>query len=184
MIFQIDYHSGGRFDSYFELNNGFYDSLDYKLYDNKGIDIFLREHGHYDLFHSKEVFEPVRHAENAIRCDLLRLLILYEFGGVYVDADVTFTNKIVTLENDLEERYGNRNVVLLNRSLYFMKGVRKSNYINYLLDIYKGSEFLHVDVEMNKRHELSKFHKELMVVPNEVLSGYFTHRPDTTVYDY
>lgn len=174
MIFQIDYESGGRYDSYFESNRCLYDSLDYRLYGDREIDLFLREYGYYDLFHSKKVADGHMYAEKPIKCALLRLMILYEFGGVYVDADVTFTKEVVNLEEDLD-KYGNRNVVLSSRSLYFIKGVRKSGFIKHLMDLYLDSDFMVTDTVMNKKHELSKFYKELMIIPSNSLSKYFHH---------
>lgn len=176
MIFQIDYLSGGRFDLYFNSNKGICDSLDYKRYTDVEIDSFLREYGYYDLFYSKKVFKPLLYAEKAIKCDLLRLLICYELGGIYVDADVYFTSNIIYLEDNLSKRYGNRNVMLLNRSLYFIRGLRKSRFMNYMVNMYRDADYLHLDVMMNKRHPISKFHDELMIIPNETLDRYFQHK--------
>jgi len=184
MIFQLNYLSDGKFDGYFEANKQITNSIDYTLFGDKEINDFLMEYGYYDLFHSKQIYEPLMYAENAIRCDLLRLLILYELGGVYIDADVSFTNEMLFLESDLFDGYGNRNVVLSNRSLYFIKGIKHSKYIKNQIDLYINSEYLHLDVMMNTKHELTKFHKELMIVPNESLFKYFTHNTEVNKYDF
>jgi len=174
MIFQIDYQSGGLYDSYFEANKPIITSLDHKVFGDSEIDTFLIDYGYYDLFHSKKVADVHMYAEKPIKCALLRLMILYELGGVYVDADVTFTDEVVSLEKDLN-KYGNRNVVLSNRSLYFIKGVSKSKFIKYMMDLYLNSDYMVTDTVMNKKHELSMFHKELMIIPPDSLSKYFLH---------
>lgn len=183
MIFQIDYHSGGQFDSFFADNINLSNKINHKVFGDIEVDNFLNEYGYHDIFHSKNVLPRYKFAEMAIRCDFLRLMILYELGGIYIDADSTFTDKIVDLETDLVKNFGDRDVLLTNRSLFFVKSKKKSKYIKHLLDVYINSDILTVDVGMIQRHQLSKYHKDLMLIHPEYIQSYFTYLPITGKYD-
>ena len=174
MIFQIDYQSGGLYTEYFNKNKEI--GLDnHTVFGDEDIDRFLVEYGYKDIFMSKKVAERCLYAEKPIKCALLRLMILYEFGGIYVDADVLFKENIVNLEKDLTDKYDNRNVMLDSGSLYFVKGIKKSKFMRYLLDVYLNRDYMVTDTIMTKECKLTKFHKELMVMPALSLNKYFHH---------
>ena len=181
MLFQINIGSKGLYDSYFESNEPIIDSLDYELFDDSKVDDFLKDYGYYDIWHKKQVHETYMYGVMAIKCAFLRLMILYELGGVYVDADVYFTKEVINLESHLNNRFAERNVVLSNRSLYFIKGIKKSDYIKSTLDLYLDAPYLKSDVRMTSNRRLKQFHKELMIVPEEYFKKYFdvhfTHTP-------
>ena len=176
MIFQIDYMSSGLYDDYFYRNSSLCSSLDYFVYRDDDIQKFLCKYGYTDIFYTKVVDGSCILRERPIRCALLRLMILYEIGGIYVDADTLFTENITKLEEDLISRYGDRNIVLDTRSLYFIKGVKGSKYIKYLLDLYINCDTMKTDVVMNSRQRILGFEKELVVVPKSYIDTYFYHQ--------
>lgn len=184
MIFQIDYKSEGKYDKYFDANRNYIDFIDYKLYADSDISYFLGKYGWEDEFYNAKVHPTYEYAHNAILCDLLRLMILYEFGGIYVDADVRFRNDIITLEAELQRKFGHRALVVINKSLFFLRASKHSPYIRQLLDVYVKTSELTLDIFMNKRHQISKFSDEMSIVSHDYLNTYFTHEQVTTNEKY
>lgn len=180
MIFQIDYKSGGKYDDYFEHNRNSYSNINYMRFHEQLIDDFLKEYRYFDLFNNLVVHKQFHYAHNAILCDALRLMILYELGGTYIDADVIFTKNVSHLEEDLCKQFDDKTIVLSNRSLYFISAPKRAPYVKHLLDKYLTTDYLTLDIFMNRRHFLTKFHNEIAIVDHEFLTKYFKHEQVTT----
>jgi len=179
MIFQIDYKSNNKYDIYFNYNSTF-ELNDYIIFNDEKINSFLLQFNYYDIFNSFKVDQSSSFAENAILCDALRLMILYEFGGVYIDADVYFKKEIINIENHFQEKFNDRTIILSNRSFYFLRAKKKSKYIKKILDYYIQSKVLKLDIFMLRNIEILKYHKELMIIPEKYLKPFFEHHKITT----
>lgn len=176
MIFQLKYKTM-NYDLYFEESKG---KLNRLIFDTQMINTFLECYGYSERFDKLKVKPGCEHAKNAILMDAFRLMVLYEMGGVYIDADVTFTDKINELEQDLFYKFGDRSVIVRTNSLYFIKGVKDSRFIEHLLWRYLSADALDYDVKMLKGWKLSDFASEVAIVEPEFLNKYFIHDKVTT----
>jgi len=175
MIFQIDYKSNNKYQKYFNYNKRFL--LDYKLFNDNNIQEFLNQ---YDYNLDFKIDVGYEYATNAILCDALRLMILYELGGVYIDADVYFKPNIINLESNLFNDFGNRTIILSTKSFYFMRAPKHSRYIKYILDLYLRASKLKLDIHMLKKLKLKEYLDEIMIIRESYLEPFFTHEQITT----
>jgi len=180
MIFQINYQSSGKYDAYFYQNRKYIAKMDHKIFRDIEIEAFLDEYSHADMFHSLKIHPMYEYARTAILCDVLRLLILYEIGGIYLDADCIFEPEIVLMEQELERSFGSRNLVMDTRSLFFIKGQKQSEFINYLLSLYLNAEYLTLDVFMINKHKISVYFDSLNILSTKYLTKFFRHEQMTT----
>jgi len=176
MIFQINYKSNGKYDEYFDKNRSISSKLNHVIYEDEFIDDFLDSYGYREWVESVKITRNYKHLRIPIICDLIRLLILYEKGGIYIDADTIFKDKMLELESNME-KYGNRNVFLDNKNLGFVRGIKHSGYLKKVLAAYKAKE-LTVDKFMVYDRKLSNNHKELFLLPYDHVNRYFTHLYD------
>jgi len=176
MIFQIKYQTD-NYNEYYDRNKKYTDKLDYKLFDDNEIEYFLKHYNYYETFNSLIVDSSNMIFKNAIMCDALRLMILYELGGVYIDSDVITHPDILTLENDLTIFKGN--ILTDTLSLYFIKGSQKSDLIFSLLQKYTTGKPLLLDVKMIKMRDIFKF-RDFSIVSNNFTQKYITHHKITT----
>lgn len=174
MIFQINYKTN-KYDEYINKNKHLTDQLDYKLFNTDSIETFLDEYGYRDEFDSLVVVDSERHQEMAIKCDYLRLMILYELGGVYIDIDSILYDDILTLEDDLLEKFGYNNIVSNTRSLFFIKGLKGSSYIKSLLDVYRNRVSSTYDIDNIPRNIFFNLKSNVRIINN--LDKYFYHIP-------
>jgi len=179
MIYQISYQTD-KYDKYFQHNKQFTDELEHIVLKDNDINLFLKEFGYYEKFHSLKIHPSVKYAEKAILCSVIRLMFLREFGGMYIDADVYFTENVLTIEEDFEEKYENKNISLINNSLYFLKAIKNSKYIEHLLNLYLNSDFLYLDVTMLRDRQLVKYNNEIAIITHKTLQKYFNHVQITT----
>lgn len=179
MIFQIDYKSGGKYDDYFNYNKN-YNLVDYYRYDDKLIEKFLIDYGYLNIFKNFKIETRFQYAHNAILCDVLRVMILYEIGGIYLDADVKFQEEIVNLDNDLLDKFGNKTIMIDNKSFFFIRAPKHSKYIKMILDSYLKCKYLSVDVFMLKKHHLLEYLNEVAIITPGFLEKYFIHFQVTT----
>ncbi len=174
MIFQINYQTD-KYDQFFEVNKPLIPYLDgYEVFDTNGVDYFLRHYGYYDMFYSLNSDRVV------FLCDALRVLILYELGGVYIDADTVFMPQINQFEDDLKLVFNDRNLLTMSRSMYFIKGVKKSKFMEKLKEIYFTRGRLIYDIHMLSVVRISEFPDTLAFVDNKRLDKYFLHSKITT----
>jgi len=176
MIFQINYQTN-KYDGYILKNRSIVNELNYKLFDDKEIDYFLKHYRYEDKFHSLSVYESEKWQEVAIKCDYLRLVILYELGGVYIDIDSIFYDGMLGLDYFLNKKFGNNNVVTENRSLFFIRGVKKSKYIKSLVDIYNNRNMLSYDTSMVSVKSFFNFRLGVRIIKQSTLDKYFYHKP-------
>jgi len=176
MIFQINYNTN-KFDDYIIRNKHITDKLNYKLFDTDECNYFLKHYNYYDKFYSLKVIEFEKWQETAIKCDYLRLLILYELGGIYIDVDVIFYDMMIDLEYFLNKKFSNNNVVTESRSLFFIRGIRQSKYIKSLLNIYKYRNKLTYDVSSFTVKNFFNFKLGVRIIQQSTLDKYFYHIP-------
>lgn len=179
MIFQICYNTD-KYNDFYTKNEKYISQLDYKLYRDDDIEYFLNHYGYYDRFHKANVVKSLESSRSVILCDMLRVMILYEVGGTYIDSDTIFNDSIVSLEEDFSFVFGNRTVVTENRSLYFIKSNSKSEYIHSVLQKYLTRDELVLDVFMNPYNNMTKFRSEIAIVSHTTLSKYFNHKGIST----
>jgi len=176
MIFQINYKTD-KYDWYIEKNQDIIKQLDYKLFDDDEIDYFLSHYKWKEQFDSIIVHESEKWQEIAIKCDFLRLLILYELGGTYIDVDVIFYDNILNMESYLDIKFGYRNVVTENRSLYFIRGIKHSSYIKSLIDVYLFDKKLSYDITQIPIKTFFNFRNNVAIIGVNTLEMYFYHKP-------
>jgi mannosyltransferase OCH1-like enzyme len=179
MIFQIDYKSNHKYDQYFQRNLK-HNLENYQVFDDQKIEDFLVQYDYKSFIDNVKIDDTYQYASKAIICDAIRLMILYELGGIYVDADVYFKNSITNLEDHLKQQFGNRTIILSTRSFFFMAAPPKSRYIKMILDIYLNADCLKLDVFMFRKINIKKFRNELMVISEEFTKNFFTHAQITT----
>lgn len=178
MIFQINYDTND-YDNFLEFNEKLH-IKNYMIFDDDLIQDFLKKYNYYDKFYNLKIAPTHEYIRNPILCDALRLMILYEFGGIYIDADVFFKENMHNLEDDLYARFGNRTLMLSMKSLFFVKAEAKSPYIKELLNTYLNADELRLDVRMINRYDLKKYINELMIIDHNFLDKYFDHHQITT----
>jgi len=179
MIIQINYNTN-IYDEYFKYNQK-YKELNLCIYDNTKIDSFLKEYNYYDIFYNYKIPPEYEYASKAILCDALRLMIIYEKGGIYIDSDVYFNNNIYNLESNLEQEFGDRTLMLSTKSLFFFRAKKHSPYIKHLLDKYLNQKYLKIDIYMVGGFNLKKYSNELMFLSEDYLTRhYFDHIQITT----
>lgn len=174
MIFQINYQTD-KYNSYYDINKPYTDKLDYKLFGTEDIDNFLKEFGY------KEVVETLEYNHLMFLCALLRLLIIYEFGGTYLDSDIVLNPSIKNMEAELDAKFGDRCIIPFTRSLFFIRAPKHSIFIKYLIDKYLMKIVLTYDVKMLSFLNLPKFSKDIALVDEETLKQYFKHDKVTTL---
>jgi len=179
MIHQISYRTNA-YDDFFLINERYSSQINHRIWYDDEIEYFLKHFGYYDLFHSKVIQDQVKFAETAIRCDFLRIMILKEFGGLYIDADVIFKDNIVKIEEDLYETFGGRTLVTDNKSLFFLRSDPDSELINYFFETYKNARVLRLDVKMFEIFSYRKFLRNMMIISYKYLYEYFKHTRETT----
>jgi len=179
MIYQISYQTD-KYNHFFEANNEITKKIHHRVLRDEHINLFLKEFGYYEWFKSLKIHPTRKYAEKAILCDVIRLLYLYEFGGVYVDADVIFSENVIKLEKCLRIKYGERNISLVNNSLFFIRGIKHSPYLNHLINCYRKATYLYLDVEMLKNRNLVEYKDEVTIISKDFLKTFFTHEQLTT----
>lgn len=84
-----------------------------------------------------------------MKCDFLRLIILYELGCVYVDSDCIFTEIIC------ESEFIKNHVIHDSLSLFFISSNAKNPVVKYMLEQYITKQIKH-DILMFNKLELMK----------------------------
>ena len=178
-IFQIKYQSSA-YDKFYEKNKEYLPTV--QIYDDAWISNFIAKYDYVDVINSFRTVPLLHYAryKKAFFCDLLRVLILYEFGGVYIDSDVWFTENIINLESYLQKTYGNTSIIFNNGSLPFMYVPQaKNKFITALRNIFISGCAVARDIEMTARlPEDSSIN--LCRVSEQELSPYFKHILQTT----
>ena len=175
MIFQINYKTN-KYSSYLKMNHAMIKgiNLDYKLFDDDEIDYFLKHYKYYNTFYS------LKSQEIMFLCDALRVLILYELGGIYIDADTIFLSEIIRMENDLLKIFGDRNIITMQRSMYFIRGVKHSEFMRRLKEIYFRVDELTWDIHMLRMINISDYAGYMAFIEKKRLAKYFIHDKVTT----
>lgn len=174
MIFQINYKTD-RYDGFYRENQEYIPSLNYKLYDTDGVEYFLNHYGYMTKFRLLKIEAPDPLLVVPILCDFIRVAILYEFGGIYLDSDIIFREDVVSMEDDLDDMYGDKNVLLLSRSLHFIRGISKSRYMKYIMDKYNNSPTLFTDAKVLKSLNFTEFRDDMTITTDKIMDKYFIH---------
>lgn len=178
MIFQISYKTNA-YDDYLLAQKEFIKGSRI-IFDTHMVNSFLEYYGYREKFEKLRIKPGCEYAKNAILMDAFRLMVLYELGGVYIDADVHFTPEIKNLESDLWKKFKDRNVLVRTKSLFFIKGIKNSALIEHLLRRYLNADELDYDVKMLGTWNLHEFKDEIAIIEPQFLNKYLIHDKVTT----
>lgn len=177
-LFQLSYKTD-IYQEYFELNKHITKNINYELYDTQKIESFLEFYGYTELFQNLKIKH--KHAENAIKCDFIRLCILYEFGGIYIDADCIFRDLsfIFNLDDNILH-------IPESRSMYFLKVNQNNPLIKELIYSYNSSQNIGYDIDMVSKLQLLKNSLTYNIIVNFIqdkeFEKCFAHKKITTSF--
>ena len=175
-LFQLSYKTD-KYQEYFELNKHITKNINYELYDTQKIESFLEFYGYKETFQNLKIKH--KHAENAIKCDFIRLCILYEFGGMYIDADCVFKDLSFIYKLDVNILH-----IPESRSMYFLKVNQNNPLIKELIYSYNSSQYIGYDIDMVSKLQLLKnsllYKTKVDFVPDIELQKCFEHKKITT----
>jgi mannosyltransferase OCH1-like enzyme len=175
-LFQLSYKTD-KYQDYFELNNLITKSIDYEIYDTQKVESFLEFYGYNEVFQNLKIKHI--YAENAIKCDFIRLCLLYEFGGIYIDADCVL--KDLSFIYNLDD-----NILHIpeSRSMYFLKVNQNNPLIKELIYSYISSQNIGYDIEMVSKLQLLKnsliYKTVVNFIQDKELQKCFEHKKITT----
>lgn len=159
MIFQLNYNDTQKYDKYYESNLHITKHLEHKIFYHKDIYEFLEKYNYTESFEKLKFDNRFLYCIDALKCDFLRLIILYELGGVYVDSDCIFTEIID------ESEFINNLVMHDSLSLFFISSNAKNPVVKYMIEQYITKQIKH-DILMFNKLELMK----QCIIHNEKIS--------------
>jgi hypothetical protein len=187
MVVQIFWGSDnlGKYQKYVVMNKDKLKS-NWKLYTHSEI---------LELLSNKYNFlnDPEFTKQNVIyQSNLIRLILIKELGGCYLDLDVKFLVDTIQLEEELNIVYNNNDVFIYNGyddvtpsvkyiDLTFFKATQNSQGITYLSNFYLERKYsLSSDVDMVREEHFPEFTKlNCKLIPEKYTCYLFKHLGET-----
>ncbi len=155
------------YNVFIEHNKEVFDKIPrYRLITTSEINDFLNRHN-YDLSKFKQF-------NFKFRSDIIRFLILYHYGGLYLDLDIKVNDNFIELLNILVNQYGNCDAMPENWRIYFLWFQKGSKNLEKIIDFYMNLEFLDYDYNIFQLGGLSKM-VDVKLIPLSTLDKYLKH---------
>ncbi|AEA33889.1 glycosyltransferase [Hippea maritima] len=169
-VFQIWYSDGDeipkKYEVFIEHNKRIFEKIpSYRLYRTSQINKFLKEFN-YDLSKFKGF-------HYRFQSDVIRFLLLYHFGGLYLDLDIKVNDNFLKLLDMLNTEYKNVDAIPQNRRIYFLWFRRHSKNLKKIIDYYMDLSYLDYDYNVFFFAELD--FNDLVYLPLDELDCYFKH---------
>ncbi|WP_025209947.1 glycosyltransferase [Hippea sp. KM1] len=169
-VFQIWYSDGDeipkKYDVFIEHNRRIFEKIPtYRLYRTSQIKAFLKGFG-YDL-------SRFRGFHYRFQSDIVRFLLLYHFGGLYLDLDIKVNDNFFELLELLNTRYKHVDAMPQNKRIYFLWFRKDSKNLKRIINYYMGLDYLDYDYNVFSFANLS--FEDLVYLPLEELDRYFRH---------
>ncbi len=169
------------------LENTFYYDHFYRYYKN-----FLIENFNYILFDKIKILnfldkynynyilnlQSFKNADDRLKSDLLRILILSIIGGYYLDLDIIINNysKFISFIKDC---YKYDNIIPLSKHIYFLKIKETTSFSSFIRNLYLQLIRLQRDNEIIRKMWLFKFFNELTFMNDEIIFRILKHESVT-----
>ncbi|WP_022670116.1 glycosyltransferase [Hippea alviniae] len=137
----------------------------YKLLKTSQINRFLDEFG-YDLskfkgFHFR------------FQSDIIRFLLLYHYGGLYLDLDIKLSDNFFELLNILQTEFEGKDAMPSNKRIYFLWFQKGSENLRKMINYYMSLEYLDYDYNV---FSFSKINLEnIELISTDRLNLYLKH---------
>ncbi len=138
----------------------------YRLITTSEINDFLSKHN-YDLSKFKKF-------NLRFQSDIIRFLILYHYGGLYLDLDIKVKNNFIDLLKILVSQYGNCDAMPENWRIYFLWFQKGSKNLKTIIDFYMNLKFLDYDYNIFQLGGLSNL-VDVKLIPLSTLDLYLKH---------
>ena len=137
LIFQIWWNTTDEIeDKYQQLidkNTTILEGYPHYIFTKKDIELFLKQNTEL-----KEIFNEFSKNVNSFyfQSDLLRFMILYKYGGIYLDLDVELYNNFYEFYNELNTKYKNFELIPDDKHIFFLKFNKSSKILERLIKKY------------------------------------------------
>lgn len=127
-----------KYETFIKHNDKILSSIDsYRLLRTSDINKFLDKFG-YDLsrfsnFHFR------------FQSDIIRFLLLYHYGGLYLDLDVKLNDNFFELLDILQTEFKDKDAMPSNKRIYFLWFQKGSKNLERIIDYYMSLEYLDYD---------------------------------------
>ncbi len=113
-------------------------------------------------------------AHYRFQSDIIRFLVLYHFGGLYLDLDVKLNGRFGEFLALLVDEYSNRDLMLENLRIYFLWFKRGSKNLEKIIEHYMNMEFIDYDYNVFSLGGLLE-QLDVELLPVNVLNKYVKH---------
>jgi len=170
-VFQLWYSFDDKvpeiYNSFIDHNKGIFNKIpSYRLITTSEINDFLKKHD-YDLSKFKKF-------NFKFQSDIIRFLILYHYGGLYLDLDIKVNDNFLDLLNELTEKFNDCDAMPENWRIYFLWFQKGSENLKTIIDFYMSLEFLDYDYNIFSLGGLSKL-VDIKLIPLSKLDMYLKH---------
>ncbi len=138
----------------------------YKLITTSEINDFLNKHD-YDLSKFKKF-------NFRFQSDIVRFLILYHHGGLYLDLDIKVNDNFIDLLEILVNQYSDYDAMPEDWRIYFLWFQKGSKNLKRIIDFYMNLKFLDYDYNIFQLGGLSKM-VDIKLIPLSALDLYLKH---------
>ncbi len=169
-IFQIWYgytdEIPGKYGVFLEHNRTILSQIPaYRLITTSQIKEFLSKYG-YNL-------EKFKNEQFRFQSDLIRFLILYHYGGLYLDLDIKLNDSFFELLEILRTEHKNRDLMPSNRRIYFLWFQKKSKNLKKIIDHYFSLSHIGYDYNIFSLHNIDISNLEF--IETSELNRYLKH---------
>jgi mannosyltransferase OCH1-like enzyme len=174
-IFQIWWNNNEEIPKVYkdiiEKNEWFFEKYDdYKLYKPFDIEFFLKSFNYnIDKFKSFEF---------RLQSDLIRFLILYEYGGIYLDLDVELYKNFEEFLDLLRSKYLEYDLIPSSKHIFFLKFRKHSPNLKRIINLYFSLNKLSMDSKIIKFSWLAIF-KDFLFINDNTIYKYLKHHSVT-----
>ena len=179
-IFQVSYNTR-NYDHFYLENQEITKNLSHIIYYDEEIFNFLDKNKLNNVFNNLLINQSLKHINNILKSDFLRLQIMYVNSGLYLDSDVIIKENIIDFFKDFEDY----DLILTeNLSLYFFYCKDKKNVIikSIIEDYIKN--IISYDIRMLSKIKILKLSIEhnlkVKFLTHKEIQKYISHKNVTT----
>jgi len=149
MMFQVNHNDNPNYGIYRTANAAHLRNVKHRIYNQRASRRFLSRYGYREAFDNITIHHHSTASLPSVQAALLRLAILYEVGGIYLDADIYVTPQIYRLPEFVAGYSASQTLMLTTGALYFLAAPPQAKGVKKMLEYYLDQSPKSFDVDVD-----------------------------------